>query len=153
MFSGLFIHLTLLFGFASCPVWFASFLCWRNTFRITLFEILLHPMFMEVVLGSQEHCSQVFWGFTFSVWQVNECCRFMSAIDLGLSNIDDISSGRWVRCFQSLFQQKGHYSRGFFKIEILQFQFHPGCVSRPKMTLQPYPLTSKAVFSLDITPG
>ena len=72
MFSGLFIHLTLLFGFASCPVWFASFLCWHNTFRTSLSEILLHPMFMEVVLGSEEHCSQVFWGFTFSVRQVNE---------------------------------------------------------------------------------
>lgn len=32
-FFGLFTHLTLLFDFASCPVWFASFFCWPNTFE------------------------------------------------------------------------------------------------------------------------
>lgn len=60
-FFGLFTHLTLLFDFASCPMWFTSFFVGPIHLRIILFEILLYPTFMEVVLGNEDHCSQVFW--------------------------------------------------------------------------------------------
>ena len=65
-----------------------------------------------------------FWSFIFSVQHANECCRFMSAIDLTLTNIDLIfpQDFGWG-VFSLSFSKKATIPEAFSKLRILSFNF------------------------------